>query len=130
MESRFEKAMRKRLIYASAFLLLLVAEVLIGVFVHDAFIRPFVGDVLITVLLCCLVRVVFPNGCRWLPVWVLLFSTGVECIQLLKLPARLGLEGTVLGVLMGSTFDWKDLVCYAIGCGLFSLAEYIGLQRK
>jgi len=36
----------------------------------------------------------------------------------------------VLGVLMGSTFDWKDLVCYAIGCGLFSLAEYIGLQRK
>ena len=115
--------MKKRTVYLFAFLLLLIAEVLIGVFVHDAFIRPFVGDVLITVLLCCLVRIVFPYGHRALPAWVFLFSTLVECIQLLKLPARLGLQGTILGVIMGSTFDPKDLLCYAIGCALFFLAD-------
>ena len=121
--------MKKRLVYLSVFLLLLIAEVLIGAFVRDAFIRPFVGDVLITVLLCCLVRVAFPNGCRWLPAWVFLFSAAVECVQLLKLPAKFGLQGTILGVIMGSTFDLKDILCYGIGCALFALAERIVIQR-
>ena len=81
------------------------------------------GDVLVTVLLCCLLRSIWPNGSPRLPVWVFGFSAAVECIQLLELPTRLGLESTVLGVILGSTFDWKDLVCYAVGCVLFALAE-------
>jgi hypothetical protein len=65
-------AIRKR--YFLWALVLLAAECLIGAFVRDAFIRPYVGDMLITVLLCCLMRVLLPNGSRLLPVWVFLFS--------------------------------------------------------
>ncbi len=37
---------QKRLAYLLAFVLLLVVEVCIALFVHDAFVRPYVGDVL------------------------------------------------------------------------------------
>lgn len=112
--------MKKRLSYIISFFVLLVAEVLIGAFVRDEFIRPYVGDVLVTVLLCCLCRCVKPEGMPLLPVWVLLFSILVECAQLIEIPA---LDGTLLGIILGSTFDIADLVCYAIGCALFAGAE-------
>lgn len=112
--------MKKRLPYIISFFVVLAAEVLIGVFVRDDFIRPYVGDILVTVLLCCLCRCVKPEGMPLLPVWVLLFSVLVECAQLIEIPA---LDGTLLGIILGSTFDVADLVCYAVGCLLFVGAE-------
>ena len=41
----------KRLIYAALFVLLTAAEVLIGVFVHDSLVRPYVGDVIVVVVI-------------------------------------------------------------------------------
>ena len=122
--------MKKRWFYLGWFLGLLVIECLIGAFVRDAFIRPYVGDMLVTVLLCCLVRVFFPECSRLLPVWVFGFAAAVECSQLLNLPKLLGLEGTALAVALGATFDWKDLLCYAVGCGLFALAEAAWKRKK
>lgn len=112
--------MKKRLPYLICFFALLIAEVLIGAFVRDELIQPYVGDVLVTVLLCCLCRCVKPEGMPLLPVWVLLFSILVECAQLIEIPA---LDGTLLGTILGSTFDIADLICYAIGCALFAGAE-------
>ena len=112
--------MKKRIPYLISFIVLLIAEVLIGAFVRDEFIRPYVGDVLVTALLCCLFRCVKPEGLPLLPVWVLLFGVLVECAQLIEIPA---LDGTVWGIILGSTFDIADLVCYAIGCALFAVAE-------
>lgn len=43
--------MKKRLWYLTAFVILLMVEICIALFVHDRFIRPYVGDVLVTVLL-------------------------------------------------------------------------------
>ena len=118
--------MKKRLIYGSVFLLLLALEICIGAFVRDDFVRPYVGDVLVTVLLCALFRVAAPEKCPWLPLGVFLFAAGVELIQLIPKPA---LEGTLLGIAIGSTFDPKDLLCYGIGCALFFLGERL-VQRK
>ena len=42
--------MKKRLWYLGVFGLILAIEVCIALFVHDDFIRPYVGDVLVTVL--------------------------------------------------------------------------------
>lgn len=111
---------KKRIPYIVSFCMLLMVEILIGAFVRDEFIRPYVGDVLVTVLLCCLFRSLKPEGVPWLPVWVLLFSSLVECAQLIEIPA---LDGTLWGVILGSTFDIADLFCYAIGCALFAGVE-------
>ena len=38
----------KRIGYAIATVILLLIEVLIAIYVHDAFVRPYIGDVLVT----------------------------------------------------------------------------------
>ena len=122
--------MKKRLPYILCFFVLLGAELIIGTFVRDTFIRPYVGDVLVSMLLCSLAKIVFPRAGRKLAASIFVFSAAVELVQLLNLPQRLGFEGSALSVAMGSVFDWADLVCYLIGCVLFQLADTMFKQKK
>jgi len=117
--------MKKRTPYILAAALLLAVEIIIGVFVHDNFIRPYVGDVLVTTMLCCMARCVFPDKPKLLALWVFIFGAGVELLQLAGLDEILGLEGTAAGIILGSTFDIKDIFCYLCGCVIFFLAEKI-----
>jgi len=120
--------MRRRLGYLLAFLAVLAIEICIGLFVRDRFIRPYAGDMLVTVLLCCLCRVVFPRVSPALPVF--LFAALVEGLQALNLVEKLGLQGSVLGIIMGATFDWKDILCYAFGCAAFAAAERLAERAR
>ena len=113
-----------RILYIVCFLLLLTAEILIALFVRDAFLRPYGGDILVTVLICCFIRCFFPRGIRFLPVWVFLFAAAVEVGQAFDLVSVLGLgENAFFRILVGSVFSPADLLCYGIGCALFYLAE-------
>ena len=112
--------MSRRWRYGFMCLGLLAIELVIGLWVRDNFVRPYVGDVLAAVLLCCLWRFLFLGDSKWLPLGIFFGCAAVEGIQLLELPRRFGFEGTFWAVLLGSTFDWKDLICYGIGCALFS----------
>lgn len=114
-------ARQKQLVYLLAFALLLVVEVCIALFVRDHFARPYIGDLLVTVLLCCLCRTILPRFAPALPVF--LFAAAVEGLQWLHFAEMLGLQGTALGIILGATFDWKDILCYGLGCLLFAGAE-------
>ena len=114
------KEKRPYLLLAFAVFLL---EVLIARYVNDAIIRPYVGDILVAVLLCALARLVVPRRMRLLPLWVFLFAVLVECSQFLNLVNLLHLDDTVLALFLGAVFDWKDLLCYALGCLAFYLVE-------
>ena len=119
-----------RIFYALAFAVILSIEVLIALFVRDTFIRPYGGDILVTVLICCFIRIYFPRGIRLLPVWVFLFAAAVEIGQYFDFVTLLGLGGIPLfRILLGSTFSWADLFCYAAGCSLFFAAERIAKCR-
>ena len=112
---------RLRLGYGLAALLLLAAEVLIALFVRDSFIRPYGGDILVTLLICCAIRVILPRGYR-LPMGggVLLFAILVEIGQYFGLVYLLGLGHIkFFRILIGTGFSWWDMVCYAAGCVLF-----------
>ena len=107
----------KRILYGTVFCGLLAAGVCIALFVNDSFIRPYVGDMLVTLLLCCLCRVIIPNKVRLLPLFVFVFSALVEIGQYFDMVALLGLaDNRLLSVLLGRTFSWLDLLCYAVGC--------------
>ena len=106
---------QKRVLYALLFLLLLGAEIAIGMFVQDAFVRPYVGDILIIVLLCCLVRIAVPEKPVCLGLYMIFAGAAAELLQLIHLDRLLHAEGTLLGVILGSTFDIMDLFCYAAG---------------
>ncbi len=119
-----EKKLSPRLWYALSFVIILTLEVLIALFVNDAFIRPYGGDILVTVLICCFVRMIFTSGIKLLPLWVFLFSAAVEVLQYFDFVSLLGLQNiTFFRILLGSTFSFVDLLCYAVGCVLFLLCE-------
>ena len=67
--------------YALAFAVILVIEILIALFVKDSFIRPYGGDILVTVLLCCFIRMIFMDKLPLLPLWVFIFAVTVEVLQ-------------------------------------------------
>ena len=116
----------KRILYGSVFCGLLGIEVCIALFINDSFIRPYVGDMLVTLLLCCLCRVTIPSKLRLLPLYVFAFAACVEIGQYIDLVALLGLaDNRFLSVLMGRTFSWIDLLCYAVGCVAAFLLDQI-----
>ena len=122
---------RKRILYGILFFLILITEVCIALFVRDRFIRPYGGDVLVTVLICCFCRIFFPEKPIWLPAAVLLFAVVVEVGQYFDFVSLLGLGNIpFFRILLGSTFSVPDLLCYLAGCLLFALGEYILHKRK
>ena len=116
---------RARLLYGVTTLLLLATEVLIALFVRDKFVRPYLGDVLVVILLYCIVRCVKPTGLRLLPLYIFLFAAAVELAQLADVLSLVGLgDVTLLRILVGGTFSWPDMVCYALGCLLCAVFSH------
>ena len=113
----------KRFVYIIALVALTIAEIFIAFYMHDGLIRPYIGDMLVTMMLCCLVRCIFPNKPRMLALYVFLFSVAVELSQLLHIADKLGIHNGLLRIMMGSVFDPMDILCYFTGCIVFFLAE-------
>ena len=122
----------RRIVYLLIFCGLLAVEVCIALFVNDAFIRPYVGDMLVTLLLCGLCRVIVPNKVQLLPLYVFIFAACVEVSQYFDLVALLGLaDNRILSIALGRTFSWLDIVCYAVGCvAAFLLDQVISKKLK
>ena len=112
-EKMYERRIRFR--YALVFLLLLAEEIYIGVFVHDRFVRPYVGDFLVVVLLYFLVRIFCIRKPVYLSVWILLFAIFVEITQIFPLVDLLGIKNHFLRVIMGTSFAWADMLAYLLG---------------
>lgn len=81
----------KRLKYLIAFLLMFAVEVLIAAFVHDGFVRPYLGDVFVVILIYFFVRIFFPEGIRLLPLYIFLFAAAVEVLQYFDFVGMTGL---------------------------------------
>jgi Protein of unknown function (DUF2809) len=108
------------------FLWVLGIEIAIGTFFRDRFVRYFLGDVFIVVLICYFIR----SWCA-IKVWIvvlgtLIFSWFVELAQYFDLIGMLGWRNSQLAHLtIGSTFDWLDLLAYVLGSFLsLSIARY------
>lgn len=109
--------------------ILLGIEIWIALFVHDRFVRPYVGDVLVVLLLYSFVRIFVPRRGRLLPLFIFLFAVAVEILQLFSVVDRLGLGNIrFFRILVGAVFDWKDIVCYGVGCLLLGAWEW-GLRH-
>ena len=119
-----------RMIYGVSFILILSIEICIALFIRDSFIRPYVGDMLVTVLICCFVRFVFPEKLNMIPLFVFAFSALVEIGQYFDFVKLLGLDKNLFfSTLLGRTFSVADIICYGTGCALFAMFDYI-IKKK
>ena len=106
-------------------ILLLLTEIAIGLFVHDAILRPYGGDFLVVILLYCLVKSFLNSPVVATAIGVLLFSYIVETLQYFHIVRMLGLEKYALArVIFGTSFAWTDITVYTLGAGLVLLVEF------
>ncbi len=120
----------KRLFYGILFAVLVITEVIIGVFVHDGFVRPYLGDVIVVIAIYALVRIIIPEKYSFLPLAVFIFAVIVELLQGVHIADILGVKNAVLRAIIGTSFDRKDIICYAAGCILLGIYEIISRKNK
>ncbi len=111
-------------------MLLVGAEFIIGIYFHDDFVRPFLGDVIIAIVLYSFVRIFFPEKLYLLSVAVFVFAAAVEFSQMIPLCDLLGVKNNFLRTIMGVSFAWQDIICYAVGCMITSIYDIFLFKRK
>lgn len=107
---------RFNLRYFLAASLLFIIELLIALYVNDAFVRPYVGDYLVVILMYCAVCTFIKGSVVKIAAGVLLFSYIIEVLQYFHFVNVLGLQDNVLArTVIGTGFEWSDLVAYTLG---------------
>lgn len=117
---------KKKIIFTILFVLLMLVEVVIALYVHDSFIRPYMGDVLVVVVLYAGIRIIVPEKFRLLPLYVFIFASMFEVLQYFNIVDVIGLSNNrFMRVLIGSVFDIRDVICYGVGCILIGICQWI-----
>lgn len=121
-----DERMKTKVYYILTFLVLLIIEIVIALFVDDRFIRPFVGDILIVILMYTFIRGVHQKLIKFLPIYLLLFAIAVEVIRYFHLIEIFNLQDNALiSIIVGNTFDTKDILCYLLGTTILLTWEKI-----
>ncbi|MDR1876941.1 MAG: DUF2809 domain-containing protein [Flavobacteriaceae bacterium] len=97
------------------FIIFLIIEVGIGVFIHDSFIRPWGGDFLVIFLIYYFAKTFIKTETLYLIVAVLLFAYAVEIAQYFKIADALHIKNKILRIIIGTSFSWGDLPAYSFG---------------
>lgn len=109
-----------------------VAEVLIATtFSHIVWVRAYLGDLLATLLLYHIGKVLYNFSPLPLAFGVFLFSVVLEFAQYLHVADALGLpKGSLLRLLIGSNFSWLDILMYALGCVVACLVDLRLIRQR
>jgi len=96
--------------------ILFIVEVLIALYVNDHFIRPYVGDYLVVMLVYCFVRSFFRVPIGIAASGTLLFSFLIEFLQYINIVEVLGLGNSSFArTVIGTSFSWTDILAYSLG---------------
>ena len=117
--------MKFNLYYFIATIILFITEVLIATVFKDLFfVRAYLGDVLVTILLYTFVKIFFNISPGKLLIGVFIFSVFIEVLQYFYIADLLGLKrGSIAYIVVGNSFSWIDIICYGAGCLIAFVVE-------
>ena len=105
-------------------ILLFVIEILIALFIDDGIIRPYIGDLLVVILIYCFVKSFFNTPVFPTAIAALIFSYIIEILQYFNIINLLGLQNSkTAATIMGNSFAWFDLIAYTLGITLVLFIE-------
>lgn len=100
-------------------------------YAYDDFLRPYVGDYLVVMLIYCALRTFIKADTLPVVIGVLLFAYLVEVLQYFRIVDRLGLSGNQLAkTVIGYGFEWLDILAYTLGVITIILADRYYNSRK
>jgi DNA integrity scanning protein DisA with diadenylate cyclase activity len=106
-------------------------EVLIATKLKDIFfVRAYLGDVIVVILIYTFIKCFFTiNNNQKLIFGILIFSCLVEFAQYFNIAEKLGFRrGSLMYIVIGNSFSWIDILCYAAGCLLLYI--FVKLQKN
>ncbi len=117
--------------YLIGFLSLLIIEILIANYINDDFIRPYLGDFLVVILIYCFLMFVSNVTVIKGLLIVLIFSFTIEFIQLIDIVSVLGYQPPKLVmIILGSSFSLWDLLAYTLGVLFAGSLEFLISANK
>ncbi|MES2746940.1 MAG: DUF2809 domain-containing protein [Bacteroidota bacterium] len=112
-------------------LLLFITEVLIALYVHDNFVRPYLGDVIVVILIYCFVKSFVKLPVVTVAIAVLLFAFTIEFLQYINIVEKLGVSDSKLArTIIGTSFAWEDVVCYVAGIIIVMAVEKKNSEKE
>ena len=121
-----KKTSKVNIKYIFAFFILLIVEVIIALFIKDKIIRPYIGDILVVVLIYTLIRGVMQRTVKFLTIYIFLFAILVEIAQYYRIVDILNLQSNkVISTIIGTSFDIKDIFCYLVGTVILIIWERV-----
>ena len=113
-------------IYFVLAVILFAIEILIAKYVHDQIVRPYIGDVLVVILIYCFVKSFLNISVLKAAILVLLFAFSIESSQYLNLIEILGLQNSKMTkTILGNSFSWVDILTYIAGIACVLLIEFL-----
>lgn len=99
-------------------ILIFLVEVLIATVLKDNFfIRAYLGDVIVVMLLYTFVKSFVIINETKLIIGIFVFSCLVEFSQFFHIADKLGFQpGSLMYIVIGNSFSWIDILCYGVGC--------------
>ncbi|AYN00730.1 DUF2809 domain-containing protein [Chryseobacterium sp. 3008163] len=113
-------------------LLIFLVEVLIATVLKDQFfIRAYLGDVIVVMLLYTLVKSFFITNNTKLILGIFAFSCLIEFAQFFNIADKLGFQpGSLMYIVIGNSFSWIDIICYGVGCLILYLLVKIKFYQN
>ncbi len=126
-----KKIFRFNLPYLIIALFLFLTEIFIALFFKGHFIRIIFGDFLVVILIYTFLRSILNVSIIKTALITLLFAYSIEFLQYLNILNLLGLKkSTGTDIILGSTFDWNDIMAYTLGIVSVLIIEFIYYYRK
>lgn len=108
-----------------------IIEVLIALYITDNFVRPYVGDVLVVILIYYFVKAFVHIGVWPLAISTLLFSYLIETLQYFQFVKLIGLgDNRLANIVIGNSFAWEDILAYTIGITIVVFIETYFIKHK
>ncbi len=112
-------------------ILIFSIEVLIALYVNDSFVRPYLGDVLVVILIYCFLKSFLKLPVLTAAIFVLVFSFAIEFLQFLNIVEKLRLEKSKIArTVLGTSFSWIDLLTYVAGIAIVIAVEKYWLKKE
>lgn len=111
--------------YFALTILFFIIELIIALYVHDNFVRPYFGDVLVVILIYCFLKSFLKLKVLTASAFVLLFAFTIEFLQYLDIVEKLELQNSKIArTVIGTSFSWEDILSYIVGIFFVISVEY------
>lgn len=102
-----------------------LVEVLIATKLKDwFFVRAYLGDVLVVMLMYYFIKAFFDFNPTKLIIGIFIFSCMIEFAQYFHFAEVLGFkDNRLMMIVLGNSFSWIDILCYFAGCMVLYFIE-------